>query len=34
MLRQYLDGDGAIQPGVGGLVDLAHPPAPRGASIW
>ena len=24
MLWQHLDGDGAIQPGVGGLVDFAH----------
>ena len=24
MLGQHLDGDGAVQAGVGGLVDLAH----------
>ena len=25
MLRQYLDGNGAVQAGVAGLADLAHP---------
>jgi hypothetical protein len=25
MLGQHVDGDGAIEAGVGGLVDLAHP---------
>ena len=24
MLGQYLDGDGAVQAGVGSLVDLTH----------
>ena len=30
MLGQHLDGDGAIQPRVGGLVDLAHPAGAEG----
>ena len=34
MLRQHLDGDGAIQTGVAGLADLPMPPAPMGAMIW
>jgi hypothetical protein len=27
---QHLDGDGPLQPGVGGLVDLPHPPSADG----
>ncbi len=30
MRRQYLDGDGAVQAGVSGLVDLAHAPSTEG----
>ena len=30
MLGQHLDGDGAVQAGVGGLVDLAHAPCAEG----
>ena len=30
MLWQHLDGDGPVQPGVGGLVDLAHAPRAEG----
>ena len=30
MRGQDFDGDGALQPGVGGLIDLAHPPGPDG----
>ena len=29
-LRQDLDGDDAIEPGVAGLVDLAHTAGPEG----
>ncbi len=27
---QHLDGDGALQPGVGRFVDLPHAPGPDG----
>ena len=30
MLGQHLDGDGAVQAGVAGLVDLAHTPGAEG----
>ena len=30
MLRQDLDGDGAVQTGIAGLVDLAHPARAEG----
>ncbi len=30
MLGQHLDGNGAVQAGVGGLVDLAHAPCAEG----
>ena len=29
--RQHLDGDGAIETGIPGAVDLAHPPRADGA---
>ena len=30
MFGQHLDRDGAVQSGIGGLVDLAHPPCAKG----
>ena len=30
MLGQHLDGDGAVEAGVGGFVDLAHAPGAEG----
>ena len=30
MLGEHLDGDRAVQAGVGGLVDLAHSPRAEG----
>ena len=30
MRQEHLDGDGAVQAGVGGLVDLAHAPSAEG----
>ena len=29
MLGQHLDGDGAVQAGVGGLVELSHAPGAK-----
>ena len=33
MLGQHLDGDGAVEAGVGGLVDLAHAPGAEGGGV-
>ena len=36
MFGQHLDGDGAVQAGVGGFVDLAHAPRAEGSLdlVW